>query len=577
MTVRTRAQLLADYADNTTGAITEQKLRNLVDSITLTSEGVIGAMPRRAAFLRVHMVNSAGGGFVSFAEIALRSTVGGANMLAGGVATASSSYDGTVTPDKALDGSLATVWSSASGLPQWWQYALPSPVDFVELSITARGGGFYTQAPTEFYVLASDDGVRFDVVRHILVGAWTADNQVRTFPLSTTTAAVGVAGGALLKEVVIAGAASANFTDVITSDYDDYVLTYEGVTPGTNNTLVGIQLSADNGLTWITAGYRYGGANYGLSTNLSNYLQGTAQALLSLMPGPMGNATRSFGSVDLFAANTTDEKRITSRGAGAAGDGNVYGYHCNADYPTATKFNALRVLAAAGTLTGTFRLYGISRTVSGTPVPAALTLRGSSSAFSGAASFTVALPAGSVAGDIAFLFCFGGNAWNAPSNDSGGGKWETIDSLPAVAGLSGSIFRKALTAADIATGTVTVNTSAFASAVALVTYQPPASGNPINLAYYEVVHATATDVFNNRVVRTRAPISKNDDLVTFVCTRAGTNITVSIGTQLQAINNTISMALYQQAVAATGHVAPTVTVAAYGYEMYLVRMALRDY
>lgn len=39
MTVRTRAQLLADFADNTVGGITEQKLRNLVDSLTLTAEG----------------------------------------------------------------------------------------------------------------------------------------------------------------------------------------------------------------------------------------------------------------------------------------------------------------------------------------------------------------------------------------------------------------------------------------------------------------------------------------------------------------------------------------------------------
>lgn len=60
MTVRTRAQLLTDYADNTTGAITEGGLRNLVDSITLTAESGPIVRPSSQALLTPESWTSVG-------------------------------------------------------------------------------------------------------------------------------------------------------------------------------------------------------------------------------------------------------------------------------------------------------------------------------------------------------------------------------------------------------------------------------------------------------------------------------------------------------------------------------------
>lgn len=170
----------------------------------------------------------------------------------------------------------------------------------------------------------------------------------------------GGGGGALtfLALVTLSAGAAATFTSVISATYDDYLLVWEGAFPGTNATLFGIQLSSDNGATWVTTAYRYGTAQYGLSTNFSNYLNGSGQAALAISPGTAGNALKSYGVTELFEANTSAPKRIVTKGVSCAGDGNIYTHHTGADHATAQTFNAIRVVPSAGVLTGVFRLYG---------------------------------------------------------------------------------------------------------------------------------------------------------------------------------------------------------------------------
>ena len=51
------------------------------------------------------------------------------NVLTGGTASASTTYDGSRTPSKALDGDTATQWTpNNSAFPQYWQYDLGSGV-----------------------------------------------------------------------------------------------------------------------------------------------------------------------------------------------------------------------------------------------------------------------------------------------------------------------------------------------------------------------------------------------------------------------------------------------------------------
>lgn len=53
MTIRSRAQLLVDFADNTAGGITPANLRNLVDSLTLTAESGAIVRPSDQSLLSV--------------------------------------------------------------------------------------------------------------------------------------------------------------------------------------------------------------------------------------------------------------------------------------------------------------------------------------------------------------------------------------------------------------------------------------------------------------------------------------------------------------------------------------------
>lgn len=177
---------------------------------------------------------------------------------------------------------------------------------------------------------------------------------------NTWSAPSGGGGGALvfLGAVTASAAAAADFTSLINSTYDDYELVFEGVTVGTNNAEVFIQLSANNGSAWITSGYQSGRAIYGLSTNFSNYVRNATQAGLSLAGAAWSSTLVSAGVSRLFRANTSERKSCITDALLGAGDSNTYRVACGAEYTSATTFNAIRIIASAGTITGTFRLYG---------------------------------------------------------------------------------------------------------------------------------------------------------------------------------------------------------------------------
>jgi hypothetical protein len=173
----------------------------------------------------------------------------------------------------------------------------------------------------------------------------------------------GGGGGSLiyLGEVIAAAAASADFTSLISATYDIYDLTWEALVPGTNNVAAGVQLSADNGATWIATNYASGGNNLGITTNFSNYLNGPGASRFSFLAGNLGTAQKSFGTTRFYGANVSEPKVAVSTGAVCASDGNVYGTLTVARLSTSTTFNAMRVIMGSGTVTGRFRLYGLKK------------------------------------------------------------------------------------------------------------------------------------------------------------------------------------------------------------------------
>jgi hypothetical protein len=78
-------------------------------------------------------------------------------------------------------------------------------------------------------------------------------------------------------------------------------------------------------------------------------------------------------------------------------------------------------------------------------------LRSTNATTGAAASFTITLPAGSIAGDFAVLFVGGGYSPVTPSG------WTAINGPTSASNWNGGVFIKSLTSGDITTGSVTVS------------------------------------------------------------------------------------------------------------------------
>jgi hypothetical protein len=125
-----------------------------------------------------------GGTAMSIAEIEFRAYAGGPNLCSGGTPTASTSFSGTFSADKAFDGNAATSWSASSNSnvnQTWIRYDLPSAAAVMEVSMTARTGGAQNQMPTEFYLQCSlDGGTTWLNSWRVTTGSW-ASGETKVF------------------------------------------------------------------------------------------------------------------------------------------------------------------------------------------------------------------------------------------------------------------------------------------------------------------------------------------------------------------------------------------------------------
>lgn len=115
---------------------------------------------------RIYATSTPQGSFMAFAEIAMRNAYGGANIATGGTVIKSSEFSATTEAAvNAFDGNTATKWASASGLPAWIGYQLPSADTVVELMLTARPeSANVNQSPTQFSLDCSADQITWAVV-----------------------------------------------------------------------------------------------------------------------------------------------------------------------------------------------------------------------------------------------------------------------------------------------------------------------------------------------------------------------------------------------------------------------------
>jgi hypothetical protein len=122
-------------------------------------------------------------GYFSFAELALRSTVGGSNFASSANTSSSSQFVGQYPRSAAFDGSRGTFWlSDLSPTPHWFQCDAGSPVPLAEIAIGTRTDGFFASTlPPSILVRGSNDGVTFVLVHTITQATWAPNSQFRFF------------------------------------------------------------------------------------------------------------------------------------------------------------------------------------------------------------------------------------------------------------------------------------------------------------------------------------------------------------------------------------------------------------
>jgi hypothetical protein len=184
-----------------------------------------------------------------------------------------------------------------------------------------------------------------------------------TTKLATTAYVQGELAGAgawtLISEQNPSGAAAVIWTDL--SAYSELRLDfYEVTTTSTGTANPVVQLSSDNGSTWLTSGYVSRSLSGSSASVTASAGTGTAlfSGLATVSSGLTLAGQRIGGSVYLHRVNDA-ARRTTAEGMlGSSYNGEHYVGTFEGRHDTAAAHNALRVLMSTGNVAGTLALWG---------------------------------------------------------------------------------------------------------------------------------------------------------------------------------------------------------------------------
>jgi hypothetical protein len=123
-------------------------------------------------FWRINVLNNAIGAYPSLNEVAFAATVGGANLIGAGTASAQT-FQASFPAANAVDGNVATYWGGQAGLPCWWAYDFGVGVnyDIVQVTLTvATAEAAY--GPTLFTLDHSDDASVWTTAQTFAAREW---------------------------------------------------------------------------------------------------------------------------------------------------------------------------------------------------------------------------------------------------------------------------------------------------------------------------------------------------------------------------------------------------------------------
>ncbi len=181
------------------------------------------------------------------------------------------------------------------------------------------------------------------------------------------TPAGGGGNWTLVSTGTASSSATISFTGLSTS-YNNYVVIFSNVIPATNSVQIEMQVSTNNGSSYLSSGYTYFfSTNY---ANNSSYVvanSSSASSIIMTNSGyPLDNAVpySANGQVWIYnpaiSGNYPNVSFQTSYGVSGA-SGWTGGSQGTATNTTTTAVNAIQFLMSSGNITsGTFKLYGIN-------------------------------------------------------------------------------------------------------------------------------------------------------------------------------------------------------------------------
>lgn len=189
----------------------------------------------------------------------------------------------------------------------------------------------------------------------------TLNTNSLTIPVVEQAAAVAVDIGAyeFISQIVSTDASTIEFSNVFTTTYDIYKITGTNVGGSVSNISLRAQVEKASG---VYAAYDY--YNRLNPNSTSTFTYGAGDYWTTAQNNTGSDAQRFNFTVDIFNPRSSNAKHALFWGCGYSGFSNIpVNWIMAALQNTSTdEQTGIKLYASSGTLTGTFRLYGLSKT-----------------------------------------------------------------------------------------------------------------------------------------------------------------------------------------------------------------------
>ena len=179
-----------------------------------------------------------------------------------------------------------------------------------------------------------------------------------------STAASGGMHTLITTQTLSSAASSASFTSNIDSTYKTYLIRAEDVEPTTDAVEMFLYVSIDGGSSWKTADYEYHIQRMQGSSGSEAHSNHASDSKLRLTDSGVGNHSFDSWHANIYLFNPSDTANLMM----IQSDSMAYAYNAHAHRHvtggayegTTAAINGIKISPSSGTMTGIFKLYGLS-------------------------------------------------------------------------------------------------------------------------------------------------------------------------------------------------------------------------